>query len=93
MKWKYLASMLLSIDSIFTHLPDDLLIYPGHEYLKRNLEFTNHFEPQNIKAQEFLNKIADLNLDNIFFIRKSEAKMRHLWFAGKTARKFVVISF
>ena len=63
-----------SIDSIFTHLPDDLLIYPGHEYLKRNLEFTNHFEPQNIKAQEFLNKIADLNLDNIFFINSMKTE-------------------
>ena len=57
-----------TIDSIFNYLPDDLLIYPGHDYLKRNLEFTNQYEPHNIKAQEFLNKISHLNLDNTFFI-------------------------
>jgi hydroxyacylglutathione hydrolase len=57
-----------TIETIFTKLPDDLLIYPGHEYLKRNLEFTNHFEPHNRFAQNFLHEISSLNLDEHYFV-------------------------
>jgi hydroxyacylglutathione hydrolase len=45
-----------------------LLIYPGHEYLKRNLEFTLNYEPENLVAREFLKKIDTLNLDEVFFV-------------------------
>ncbi len=57
-----------TISTIFNTLPDDLLIYPGHEYLKRNLEFTMKYEPQNISAINFLKKTKDINLDESFFI-------------------------
>ena len=57
-----------TIETIFSKLPDGLLIYPGHEYLKRNLEFTNHFEPHNKVAQNFLHEISSLNLDEHFFV-------------------------
>jgi hydroxyacylglutathione hydrolase len=33
-------------------LPDDTLIYPGHEYLANNLGFTLDREPDNAKAKE-----------------------------------------
>ena len=35
-------------------LPDDTKIYPGHEYLTNNLEFTLDREPSNIRAREML---------------------------------------
>ncbi len=52
----------------FENLPDELLIYPGHEYLKRNLEFTKYYEPENSDAELFLQKVKELNLDEVFFI-------------------------
>ncbi len=57
-----------TIRTIFEPFPDDLLIYPGHEYLKRNLEFTQHYEPQNLAALDFYNRINHLNLDETFFV-------------------------
>ena len=35
-------------------LPGNTLVYPGHEYLARNLEFTLDREPANIEAAELL---------------------------------------
>ncbi len=35
-------------------LPDSTRVYPGHEYLSRNLEFTLDREPSNKDASEFL---------------------------------------
>jgi len=66
-----------TIVDCFETLPDDLLIYPGHEYLKRNLEFTKNYEPENTHAELFLQKIKDLNLDEVFFINtmKTERKI------------------
>jgi len=57
-----------TVSQLFSKWPDELLIYPGHEYLKRNLEFTLHCEPDNKKADEFLKKIHNQNLDEIFYI-------------------------
>lgn len=57
-----------TIHEIFTTFPDDLLIYPGHEYLKRNLEFTREIEADNLEAQKFLAKIEKLDLNKTFFI-------------------------
>ena len=37
-------------------LPDETRVYPGHEYLARNLEFTLDREPDNAAAPEFLEK-------------------------------------
>lgn len=55
-----------TIQNIFLNLPDKVLIYPGHEYLKRNLEFTNFYEATNLDAIHFLNQINSINLDDIF---------------------------
>jgi hydroxyacylglutathione hydrolase len=35
-------------------LPQETLVYPGHEYLARNLEFTLDREPDNSQAKELL---------------------------------------
>ena len=57
-----------TISEIFSKYPDELLIYPGHEYLKRNLEFTLNVEQHNQKAQEFLKKIEKVDLNEVYFI-------------------------
>ncbi len=40
-------------------LPDETLIYPGHDYITNNLEFTLDREPDNKRAAEVLGGIAD----------------------------------
>ena len=35
-------------------LPDDTLVYPGHDYLENNLDFTLDREPDNARAAELL---------------------------------------
>lgn len=66
-----------TISTIFSQWPDDLLIYPGHEYLKRNLMFTMHCEPDNEEASKFLKHIEHQNLDEIFYVNsmKTERKI------------------
>lgn len=45
-------------------LPDKTLIYPGHDYISNNLEFTLDREPDNEKAEKLLEKISDQNPDD-----------------------------
>ncbi|WP_417513095.1 hydroxyacylglutathione hydrolase [Minwuia sp.] len=40
-------------------LPDDTLLYPGHDYIINNLEFTLDREPDNEKARKLLAEIKD----------------------------------
>lgn len=39
------------------NLPNDTLIYPGHDYIINNLEFTLSREPSNIKAKKLLEEL------------------------------------
>lgn len=41
------------------HLPDDTLVYPGHDYLSNNLAFTLDREPDNRKAATLLEEVRD----------------------------------
>ena len=43
----------------FCNLPETTLIYPGHDYLKNNLEFTLDREPNNEQAQKLLNSLKN----------------------------------
>lgn len=40
-------------------LPDETLIYPGHDYIENNLRFTLDREPDNERAQALLHDIRD----------------------------------
>jgi hydroxyacylglutathione hydrolase len=60
--------LFMTIETIFSTLPDDLLIYPGHEYLKRNLEFTLSVNKKNNSAKIYLDKIKNVNLDEVFYV-------------------------
>lgn len=57
-----------TMEEIFKKWPDELLIYPGHEYLKKNLEFTLEVEKENISAKNFLMEIKNKNLDEVFHV-------------------------
>ncbi|MBC7427145.1 MAG: MBL fold metallo-hydrolase [Bacteriovorax sp.] len=60
--------LFATIHDIFSTFPDELLVYPGHDYLKRNLEFTMDIEASNTEAEKFLAEITLLDLNEIFFI-------------------------
>ena len=45
-------------------LPDETLVYPGHDYISNNLEFTLDREPDNDKAAKLLKEIEDQNPDD-----------------------------
>ena len=40
-------------------LPDDTLVYPGHDYIANNLAFTLDREPDNARAAELLENVED----------------------------------
>lgn len=46
------------------NLPDETRIYPGHDYIANNLEFTLNREPDNKRAAELLDRIADQDTDD-----------------------------
>ena len=45
-------------------LPDETLIYPGHDYITNNLEFTLDREPDNAAAKSLLSEVSDQDPDN-----------------------------
>lgn len=63
-----------TITQHFNQLSDDVLVYPGHDYLKRNLEFTKNVEPQNENAQAILQKLENINLDETHFVHSMKVE-------------------
>jgi hydroxyacylglutathione hydrolase len=47
-------------------LPDATQIYPGHDYIVNNLNFTLDREPDNASAKKLLDELFDQNPDNAF---------------------------
>ena len=45
--------------SQLSKLPDDTLIYPGHDYIANNLEFTLDREPDNQRAKALLGEVEN----------------------------------
>ncbi|MFQ6018725.1 MAG: hydroxyacylglutathione hydrolase [Kiloniellaceae bacterium] len=45
-------------------LPDDTLVYPGHDYIANNLRFTLDREPDNQRAAALLGAVEDQNPDD-----------------------------
>ena len=41
------------------HLDENTLLYPGHDYLQNNLQFTLDREPSNVVAKDMLKNIAE----------------------------------
>ena len=58
--------LYLTFTKQLSKLPDNTLIYPGHDYIENNLRFTLDREPENKKAKNLLSKIANQDLDNPF---------------------------
>jgi hydroxyacylglutathione hydrolase len=41
------------------NLPDDTVLYPGHDYIENNLKFTLDREPGNVAAEALLSKVNE----------------------------------
>ncbi len=50
--------LYMTFASQLAGLPDDTLIYPGHDYIVNNLEFTLDREPNNAQAADLLQEIG-----------------------------------
>ena len=62
------AILYQTIEEQFLTLPDNVLVYPGHEYLGNNLRFTLNYWPNNIKAQNKYHEYKMLDPDKTFVV-------------------------
>ena len=51
--------LYMTFSSQLARLPDDTLVYPGHDYIVSNLQFTLNREPGNGAAQALRDQLAD----------------------------------
>jgi hydroxyacylglutathione hydrolase len=61
-------------------LPDNTLIYPGHDYLVNNLRFTLDREPDNDVAREMLAKYGDQDPANALVTTLAEERQFNTFF-------------
>lgn len=57
------AELYDTFASQLVELPDNTLIYPGHDYMGNNLEFTLDREPDNQRAAQLLDEVGDQDLN------------------------------
>jgi hydroxyacylglutathione hydrolase len=50
------STLYETITRLILPLADDVLVYPGHDYLINNLRFTLHYESNNQQAQDYLKR-------------------------------------
>lgn len=48
--------------NLLNKLPDNTILYPGHDYIQKNLEFAHSLEPDNEKVRELL---LDINKEDV----------------------------
>ncbi|MBI07215.1 MAG: hydroxyacylglutathione hydrolase [Rhodospirillaceae bacterium] len=58
------AELYQTFSGQLARLADDTLVYPGHDYIANNLEFTLDREPDNAAAKKLLGSVADQNPEN-----------------------------
>ena len=61
-------------------LPEDTLVYPGHDYLVNNLRFTLDREPDNAAAQRMLTDYAEQDPDNAHVTTLAEERQINTFF-------------
>ncbi len=56
-----------TVANVFQNMPEDMILYPGHDYLKTNLRFSLNIDPNNQKAQAALRKAESLKENEEFW--------------------------
>ena len=75
------AELYATFTGQISKLPDDTLIYPGHDYITTNLEFTLSREPNNTKAKTLLEGLeATHDPDNAMITTLGEEKEVNTFF-------------
>lgn len=69
-----------TFDDILYKLPDDTMIYPGHDYLENNLNFTLSREPDNSYAQDLLAKVKLLDTNKFIITTMAIEKQINTFF-------------
>ena len=66
-------------------LPDDTLIYPGHDYLVNNLKFTLDREPDNASAADMIAKYEDQDPDDALVTTLAQERRVNTFFRLQSA--------
>ncbi len=64
-----------TVQKTFQNLPDDVILYPGHEYLENNLNFSLRREPGNKEVRQFLDDIKGLDTTKVVTNMKKEREI------------------
>lgn len=56
-------------------LPDETILYPGHDYMKNNLGFSLVWEPQNRDTKTWQNKVQDLTPNDMPYMTLGQEKL------------------
>jgi hydroxyacylglutathione hydrolase len=54
--------MFHTFETQLQHLPDETLIYPGHDYIRNNLKFAQSFQPDLSAIRTLENKLSDKDI-------------------------------
>jgi hydroxyacylglutathione hydrolase len=72
--------LYMTFASQLAKLPSNTLIYPGHDYIVNNLQFTLDREPNNTAAQVLLKDIEQQNPDNALVTSIEQEKSINTFF-------------
>lgn len=56
-------------------LPDETILYPGHDYMKNNLGFSLVWEPENPDTKTWQNKVQDLTPNDMPYMTLEQEKL------------------
>jgi len=56
-------------------LPDDTILYPGHDYMKTNLDFSLAWEPNNSDTQYWKEKVGQLTSDEMPYMTLGQERL------------------
>jgi hydroxyacylglutathione hydrolase len=61
-----LKSLFQTFSQQLNLLPENTLVYPGHDYIENNLQFTLNREPDNAFAAELLQQVSGQDVNNAY---------------------------
>jgi hydroxyacylglutathione hydrolase len=64
-----------TIQKYFQNLDDEVILYPGHDYLENNLNFTLDREPTNKIAEDFLSELESIDTTKVVTNMKREREV------------------
>ncbi len=73
-------SMYSSFAEQLAKLPDNTLVYPGHDYIETNLKFTLSREPDNLAAQQLLAAVTNHDPATSVVTTMKEEKQHNTFF-------------